>query len=329
MERVFLQHSTSKLSLRAGQLIQTEQDGSETAHPICATELVEVYGNAQITTQAVKECLKEGVRINYFTIHGKYLGRLEPGYPKNTRRRMEQCHLYYDTQRRLSWCKALQVAKVRGELVELRRQKEHGLIFPYEEIREELRGRMDEIEEATSVEELLGIEGQCAREYYRMFPYILPEGVEWCGRSYHPAQDGVNEILSCVYGILAQCFREETEHWSLDPHCGFLHEPRYGGAGLTYDLLEIQRATVGDHLAFRLIRGNEELQEVARKKEAGHLNDKLYRPLASRVREALGKSYHRQKWTPQEQMQKIVEMTVKSLEGDGEAPDYKAMQPER
>ncbi len=38
----FLQLSTSKSSFHAGQLIPTEQDGSGTAHPICAAETIEV-----------------------------------------------------------------------------------------------------------------------------------------------------------------------------------------------------------------------------------------------------------------------------------------------
>ncbi len=329
MERIYLQESTTRLSMKAGQLVVEEADGATQAHPICATEQVEVYGNAQVTTQAVKECLKEGVRINYFTSRGKYLGRLEPGYPKNVRRRMEQYRLYFDVGRRVSWCKALLSAKVQGELVELRRQREQGRDFPYGEIRAGLLEGLEEIRGASGLAELLGAEGRCARVYYEMFRYVLPSGVEWRGRSYHPAQDGVNELLSCVYRILSQRLREQIEHWSLDPHCGFLHEPCYGGGGLAYDLVEPLRATVGDHLALRLLRKEAALAEVACRIGPGRMGDELFREVGRLVDEGMKTRYHRQQWTPREQVERLVEMTVKGLEGDGEAPDFASLQPER
>lgn len=329
MKSVFLRDHTQRLSIQAGQLIQMDDCGQKRVHPICCTEQVEVYGNGQITTQAIKECLKEGVRINYYSSYGRYLGRLEPDYPKNIRRRLEQYRLYFDTERRVIWCKGLLGAKIQGELVELRRQKEQGKSFPYEALRRGLQDGLWEIEKAKSVPELLGVEGRCAKIYYEMFRHILPKGIPWQGRSYHPAGDGMNELLSCTYGILARCYREEIEHWSLDPHCGFLHEPRYGGGGLAYDLLEIQRATFCDHLVLRLLKSHEEFAEVARRRGGEFLDSALFFQLKAIVEESMVKRYRLQKQTPRQQMERIVEMTVKELKENGAVPDYQAMHPVR
>jgi len=42
------------------------------SHPVVPVKRVIVYGNAQITTQAVKSCMAEGIEILYFTAYGKY-----------------------------------------------------------------------------------------------------------------------------------------------------------------------------------------------------------------------------------------------------------------
>lgn len=83
METIFLQKSTEKLNLSNGQFVHREGDVILKTYPVLTIEQVFVYGNGQITTQALKECLRNGIRVLYFNAYGKFLGRLEPDYPKN------------------------------------------------------------------------------------------------------------------------------------------------------------------------------------------------------------------------------------------------------
>ena len=72
----------------------------------------------------------------------------------------------------------------------------------------------------------------------------------WHGRTYHPAEAGINELMSFVYGCTATQIRLNIEAFALDPHCGFLHEPGYGAGDLTYDLLGVVRAVFCDHISY-------------------------------------------------------------------------------
>ena len=331
METISLRESTDRLTLKDGQFIQWNRETIREVYPIRCTESVEVYGNAQITTQAVKECLKEGIRINYFNIYGKYLGRAEPGYPKNIRRRMEQYRLYFEPERRLAWSKSIIAAKIQGEIVEIRRLREQKSVFPVHEFRAELRRYLSRLPGVTNLHSLLGVEGACARIYYRIFPYILPEGITWNGRSHHPPADRFNAILSLIYGTTSQMIRNKLEQHSLDPHCGFLHEPGYGGGGLACDLLEAVRATFCDHLAFRLVRRERDVREFAA--GADPVPTRLPEPLAQivcdRTQAALQTRFHLQKQNPAEQIDELLRRTINGLEEHGPSPEFIGIHPER
>ena len=330
MEIIFLQDSSHRLSLHDGQLIESSRDQAICSrHPICGTELIEVYGNAQITTQAIKECLKEGIRINYYTSHGKYLGRLEPGYPKNTQRRLAQYGLYFAHPRRLLWCKKLLGAKLQGELIELRRLHEQGISFPYSELCHSLQHSLAEVEHSEELPQLLGIEGMSARRYYEVFRHALPPGILWQGRSHHPPKDGINALLSIIYTLVAQKIRCAIEHWSLDPHCSFLHEPGYGGGGLAQDLLEPLRATLCDHLALRMMKRSANMREAVKASVDGRLGNAVCGEVQDQLRAAWQSRHHRQGRTPQQQLELMVQEIVKSLENADGIPAFDQIHPRR
>ena len=54
METILLQKSTEKLNLCDGQLVHREGNVILESYPILTVEQVFVYGNGQITTQALK-----------------------------------------------------------------------------------------------------------------------------------------------------------------------------------------------------------------------------------------------------------------------------------
>lgn len=330
METISLLKSTDRLTLRDGQLVQWDRENLRDSYPIRCTETVEVYGNAQITTQAVKECLKEGIRINYFNVYGKFLGRAEPEYPKNIRRRMEQYRLHLETERRLQWAKALIAAKIQGEIVEIRRLREQGFSLPAQEIRKVLKQHLVGLPVVPNLKSLLGTEGICTKTYYRIFASTLPAGVAWNGRSYHPPADRLNAVLSLIYSVTAQEIRSLLEKHSLDPHCGFLHEPGYGGGGLASDLLEAVRATFCDHLALRLIHREPAVREFVKGPPSpAYLPDPLMQNIRNQTRSAMHNRFRLQKMSPADQLDDLVTRLIDGLNDRGRIPEFSRIHPER
>ncbi|MBP5586636.1 MAG: CRISPR-associated endonuclease Cas1 [Lentisphaeria bacterium] len=329
MEVLELRNQRSRLSVREGQLVISDDGGVISRHPICATEMVQVYGNPQITTQAVKECLKEGVRVNYYNVYGKYLGRVEPGYPKNTQRRLEQYRVYLTPELRLAWSREIVRAKIQSEKVEVRRLQEQGYAEKSPSIRKELEEGLSRAAQAENVANLLGIEGNCARIYYEAFRSALPEGVTWNGRSHHPAEDGLNAAMSWAYGITAMEIRSAIERHALDPHCGILHEPGYGSGGLTYDLMEPIRANFCDHVLLRLIRKDRSLRKEIRNAGDGTLSEAAKTTIATKLRESMEEKRWNQKYNMRELIGEMARGMVSALNTPGQPPSWSEMLPAR
>lgn len=332
MDTIFLQKSTERLQLKEGQLICRDGDELSGIYPIHSTEQVIVYGNSQITTQALKACLKEGIRVVYFNQYGKYLGRLEPDYPKNINRRLRQYALFLNPERRLSWSKSLLRAKIHGELVEIRRLHEQKFDFPYKELHKSLRTGLKRIEDAKDPEELRGVEGYYAREYYSCFGHVLPDHIRWQGREYHPAPDTANAVLSLIYGCCANELRNIFEHHSLDHQCGFLHEPGYHGGGLAYDLLETVRAVICDHFVINLLH-RKEFRKITMSVDAEsgekRLGDAWCKTICEGFRRYLEIRYQRQKMSNRERLRGLVLEYIRALENDVREPDFQQVLPRR
>ena len=329
METIFLQNHEDRLNLQDGQLVQSRHQVVIGEYPLRATRQISVHGNSQITTQAVKACLAEGIRIEYFDVYGRFLGSLEPDRPRNHSRRLAQYRLYFDPRRRLNWAKTLLLLKIQTELVELRRLHEQNIDFPLQTFRREMNARYRQIDTAADLPELLGIEGCCAKTYYGAFSYVLPVELPWNGRHGHPAPDGINALLSLIYSVTAREIRTELPRHGLDPHCGFLHEP--GNSGLTSDLLEPMRATFCDHLALRIARKDPEICRRATPLPSGGviLGRTGCGRVCSLVRAALDIRHARQRFTPREQFRNILSAAADALDRNADAPDFRAILPER
>ncbi|WP_051940376.1 CRISPR-associated endonuclease Cas1 [Stenoxybacter acetivorans] len=112
-----------------------------------------------------------------------------------------------------------------------------------------------QINQAKSLETLLGLEGQAAKYYWRQLASLLP--AEWLfqGRKKHPAPDPVNALLSLSYTLLyAESVRLLTAA-GLDSSLGFYHQPQANRASLACDVMEPVRADIDRWVWQHLLQG--------------------------------------------------------------------------
>ena len=152
----------------------------------------------------------------------------------------------------------------------------------------------------------------------------MPEGLTWRGRSYCPPADIENCVLSLLYSCCANEIRCLCEHHGLDPHCGFLHEPGYNGAGIVYDLLEIVRAVLCDNYAFFIFQKYKDV--LQKRKTADH---KLKRKICDGFREKLIMRGGRQEFSGMELLRKILSETVRHINFEEKVPDFQSLLPKR
>jgi CRISPR-associated protein Cas1 len=119
---------------------------------------------------------------------------------------------------------------------------------------------------ATSIAELLGIEGAAASQYFQQFNGMVKvedddlPGLEMPGknakqlafnfnftnRNRRPPTDPVNAMLSLAYSMLAKDCTLAALAVGFDPYIGFYHQPRFGRPALGLDLMEEMRPLVAE-----------------------------------------------------------------------------------
>jgi CRISPR-associated protein Cas1 len=241
---------------KAGDRFLVEKDDEVILDlPYHKLETVLVFGNVQVTTQALAELLEKGVNLSLFSRQGNYRGSLAPARGKNIELRVAQFELYKDTARSLGLARAVVEAKIRNALAVLNRYREKNsdVSEAFSMRRADVEKLAAEVAGAQDLAQLEGIEGAAARSYFDALMEFNRSALRWPGRVKHPSTDPLNALLSLTYTLLMHELTGLLEGVGLDPFLGFLHRIDYGRPSLALDLLEPLRHPIGDRLVLTLV----------------------------------------------------------------------------
>ncbi len=107
-----------------------------------------------------------------------------------------------------------------------------------------LKSGIASLYEAQSIEQIIGIEGNCAQQYFSVFGKLLKgkeEALAFQVRTKRPPLDPVNAVLSFLYTLYVNEFASALETVGLDSYIGFCHSLRSGRCSLACDLVEETR----------------------------------------------------------------------------------------
>jgi len=211
---------------------------------------VNLMGNVQISTQAVQALCEAGIPVCYFSQGGWFYGITTGLNTKNVFTRRVQFRLAEQEWFAVPLAGALVAGKIRNQRTML--QRNH--IEPDAETLAGLKRLAEAAERATSLEQLLGIEGSAARLYFGAFGGMIkvesagePEfSFDFEGRNRRPPRDAVNALLSLAYSLLTKDLTVTCYAVGFDPYIGFYHQPRFGRPALALDLMEPFRPLIAD-----------------------------------------------------------------------------------
>ena len=252
---LYVQEHGSHVGKRSEHLV-VKKDGTEIQRvPMHAIRQLVIFGNVQVSTQALQTLLENQIGVAYLTGHGKFIGMVQPPPAKNVALREAQFRRFAERGTCLEFAKAAVRAKLSNQRTILMRSTERGSDEPA------ARGLADllkKIDDATSLESLLGLEGQGAALYFGEFGRFLKQqppgkGFDFATRNRRPPTDPVNALLSFAYALLAKdCFAAVCTV-GFDPYKGFFHANRHGKPSLALDLMEEFRAIIADSVVLTLI----------------------------------------------------------------------------
>ena len=210
------------------------------------TSHVSLFGNVQISSQAMRRLFERDIGVSFLSSGGWLYGRAEGLGSNNVDLRIAQHRAVADPATRLRLARAMVEAKIRNSRTMLRRNHD----APSATVLFELEQLARKSKEVESTESLLGIEGTAARVYFGAFAGMLrgeaKERFDLDGRNRRPPRDPVNALLSLAYSMLTRDFVVALGDAGLDPLIGFYHRPRFGRPALALDMMEELRPIIAD-----------------------------------------------------------------------------------
>lgn len=250
---------------RDGELLVFRERG--TRQKIDEVRLMEVsqlslFGNVQVSTQALRELCSRGIATCYFSLGGWFYGITHGHHHKNVLLRIAQFKTHQNSDKSLEIARQIIYGKIKNARTIIRRNHPEKPV----DILRELATLSNRAKRANSPEELLGIEGNAARVYYSVFSDLFKRAkgeiqFNFTNRNRRPPRDPVNALLSFVYALLAKDVMVTLSAIGFDPYLGVFHRPRYGRPALALDLAEEFRSLIGDSVVLSVINNQELGQE--------------------------------------------------------------------
>jgi len=242
---------------RSGEQLKIARRGEPT-ETVPARQIAQLalHSFAQISTQALYFCIHHAIGVHFISGGGRYVGNFDPrGGSVQRRIRQYEGLSHANTglhlARRLVRCRGQSQRKFLMRGKRNRGSAPEGLQAAASDIQRLLR----QVDRASSLEALLGLEGQMAARYFDAFPDLiareLPPELQFQDRSRRPPTDRVNALLSFGYALLIGDVNNAILTVGLEPALGFYHQPRTQAPPLALDLMEIFRVPLVDMLVVR------------------------------------------------------------------------------
>jgi CRISPR-associated protein Cas1 len=200
----------------------------------------------------VQTLCEAGVPVCYFSRGGWFYGVTTGMNTKNVFLRQRQFRLAGEEWFGLRLARELVAGKIRNQRTMLLRNH----VEPDKAALGEMKEMAGRAEAAGSAGELLGIEGNAARLYFREFSGMIKCGeddgtpaefvLDFERRNRRPPRDPVNALLSLAYSMLTKDLTVTCYAVGFDPYMGFYHQPRFGRPALALDLMEPFRPLIAD-----------------------------------------------------------------------------------
>ncbi len=253
---IYLLDPGSKANLEGGRVAIQKKDGEKQEVPLKDVDGVVLSRNCQITTQTVFSLLQRKASVFYVNGYGKICGALsDETLSQHSLEAQMMC--FNNLDKALTLAKYIVEKKIRSEYQILRQYAKRIKSKELLDSMKNISGYFHEVNKATSLDTLRGLEGIAARNYFNAFSSLLnQEKWEWKGRKKHPAPDPVNAVLSYGYYFLEKEVRIALAGIGLDARFGFIHSNNGRKDSLVYDVMDLFRQEISDRFVLTVLRKN-------------------------------------------------------------------------
>ena len=256
MSNVYVYEQGAILKYKENRLIINYSEDDFKSIPIENIDNVVIFGAIQVSIKCVQQMLIRGVNLTLLSKNGSYFGRLESTGHVNINRQRLQFRKSDDKNFSLKISKQFIKGKVSNQRTILMRANKLLKSPELSNIILKMSVYFQNIDDAKSIEELMGIEGHLAKMYYQGISNIVDKEYSFSQRTKRPPKDPFNSVLSFGYTLLHYEIFTIVESKGLNSYAGFLHSDRHKHPALCSDLMEEWRPILVDSLAIALLNNN-------------------------------------------------------------------------
>lgn len=246
LNTLYITNEQAYLSLDGENLV-CRIDGEERLRiPFDNVECVVCMNYVGCSPALMGKCVEKLIPISFISPQGKFLAKVCGETKGNVFLRVAQIDCF--RQNGLALAKNTMAAKFSNTRQLLRRtMHDNPSVREDEEVQsvvETLNEGIEKVLCAQSVEEVVGIEGNCAQSYFSVFDRLITNkktGMSFSVRTKRPPLDPVNAMLSFVYTLATNEYAAALETVGLDSYIGYCHALRSGRSSLACDLVEEAR----------------------------------------------------------------------------------------
>lgn len=237
-------------------------DGEKTIgrFPLHTLENIICFSYKGASPALMGACAERKIGMSFFSPRGKFLARATGKEYGNVLLRKEQYRISDAEDRSNVYAKNMITGKIFNSRWCIERTlRDHAYRVDMEKLKQVskvLYETLPKAEKASGLDELRGIEGKAAEQYFSVFDDLIlnqKDDFFFQTRNRRPPLDNVNAILSFAYTILSGDCANALESVGLDPYVGFMHGDRPGRMSLALDLMEELRPVLGDRFVLTLI----------------------------------------------------------------------------
>lgn len=249
MGRDYYIFSSGRMERKDNTIYFVGSENGKKAIPIEEVERIHLFGEVDLNTKFLNYISRYSVLINIYNYYGFYSGTY---YSKKKNVSglvaVNQSRVYLDDKLRVQMAKAFIDSANHHMLRNLRRHKDE--TEDYIKIIEDERKIMNA---ASTVQEVMGVEGRARNAYYRAFNSFLNDDFKMDKREKRPPNNPINALISFGNSLMYTTVLGEIYKTQLDPTISYLHEPSTKRFSLSLDVAEIFKPLIVDSVIFTMI----------------------------------------------------------------------------